>query len=301
MDAAATGQDLTKLEIEIVGGLHKGAKLSLHLGDYTVGSTPDADIVIRDADVDAEHAILRVDRWAVHVEAVGGDVAVGEKLIMRGHGCRVRMPNTIVVGNARLELKRAGEASVVPEALRPITQVIASRPLLVAAGIVGCALVFSVASTGFPMLTTTPEPKVTGTTSQEAVSDEMVKEAASKTKEKFLSAGVTSVNVTAADKRIVVSGAVSKRDAGAVASTERWFDETYGSRIVLTTNLNVSEKVPAFRLQAVWYGERPYVILEDGRHIYEGATMDNGWRLQKIANDRVLLNKDGESLALTYR
>lgn len=301
MNAAATGHDTATLEIQIVDGLHKGAQISLNLGDYTVGSSPNADIVIRDAGVAAEHAILRIDRSAVFVEAIGGDVMAGEKLIRKDLGCRIRMPETLSVGKSLLEMKRIGEVSALPEVLQPISHAITSRPLLVAAGVVACALVFSVASRGLPILTQPKSPDVTGATGSQAVTDDMVKEAAGKIKEKFVAAGVTSVNVNAADKHIVVSGAVSKRDQTTVSNTEKWFDETYRGNIVLTMDLKVSEKVPAFRLQGVWYGDRPYVVLEDGTHYYEGATMNNGWRLQKIADDRIVLNKDGESLALTYR
>jgi hypothetical protein len=51
--------------------------------------------------------------------------------------------------------------------------------------------------------------------------------------------------------------------------------------------------------QAVWLGPQPYVINERGRRLYPGAGLDDGWVLQRIENDRVVLVRDGRQFELT--
>ena len=48
-------------------------------------------------------------------------------------------------------------------------------------------------------------------------------------------------------------------------------------------------------------GERPYVITAEGNRYYKGAFLNNGWKIKDIADGRILLTKDGETLALVYR
>ena len=294
-------------ELEIVGGLHKGASIALDDGEYSIGSTANAGIILTDAGVAPQHAILRIDRFATHIEATGGDVGVNGKLITQDHGCRVRLPGAIAIGEARIKLTRAGEGSgLVPGALAPLANFVSARPFMAAGSIVFCALAFSIASRGLPI---SPNPSVQGPVkgngekASAAVTPSLVQEAATKLSTQLRSVGINSLKITPADQHVAVSGSVARRDANAWANTQQWFDETYSGRIVLTANVAVgdSKDLPAIRLQAIWYGERPYVILEDGSHYYEGAVLDSGWTLQRIAEDRVVLQKGGETLALTYR
>ena len=58
--------------------------------------------------------------------------------------------------------------------------------------------------------------------------------------------------------------------------------------------------MPTLQIQAVWYGEHPYVLAADGEHYFKGAILDNGWMIRDIGEDRMLLAKDGETVMLTY-
>src|SRR5262249_985359 len=94
----------TKLQLDVVGGLHRGVALAPDPGTYRIGSSPQADIVLRDHGVAPEHAILRLDRTAVRIDAIGGDIGLNHHLIPAAHGCRARMPLDIALGEARLHL-----------------------------------------------------------------------------------------------------------------------------------------------------------------------------------------------------
>ena len=314
-----------KPELEVVGGFHSGVSLALEEGSYSIGSTPNADIVLRDKGVAPEHALLRIEGRNIRIEAVGGDLGVGDELITQGHGCKLRLPIEIAMGDARVKLSNHGfsEAAFLPEKLQPIGRFAAGRPIMTAGGVIICALAVSIAARQAPAPTKVAEapsePKLALTKTAyysdvdtltkftnrttDATPQSTADEAAAQLIAKLKSVNIHSLKVTTADKRVIITGSLTKREAAAWTLVQQWFDESYGGRLVLTANVAIGEgkSAPTLRLQAIWYGERPYVITEEGAHFYEGAMLDSGWVLQRIAEDRVVLEREGESLALTYR
>lgn len=312
----------SKPELEVVGGFHNGVSLFLDEGIYSIGSTADADIVLRDPGVASEHALLRIEGGAMRIEAMGGDLGIGEELITQGHGCKLRLPVDIAMGDARLRLSHPGakSAGLLGGSFQPVGQFLSKRPFAAAGGVIVCALAVSVATHETPLpkvaeAETAPKLAVTKTAYYADVetlgkfggktdpSQSAVEEAATQLIARLKSVSITSLRVTTADKRILVAGSLTKREAAAWTSAQQWFDETYSGRVVLTANVAIGENksAPNLRLQAIWFGERPYVITEEGAHFYEGALLDNGWVLQRIAEDRIVLEREGESQALTYR
>jgi hypothetical protein len=292
------------LKLEIIKGLHQGADISLNLGDYVLGSAPEADIVLQDENVAPEHAILRVDRFAVHVEAQGGDVSVGEKTVNVGFGCRVRMPATIAIGGAELALSRNNPGtSLIPEPLQPLHHAIVARPLLAISGAILFVLLFSVASRGVPASpkTDTSNVDLPNVVIASSVAPTLVNEAADQLDKQLKSNGL-SLKVTPSDQYITISGKLAKRDVPAWTDTQRWFDKTYHGGVTLVPEVITvdAQDKPQFRMQALWYGTRPHIILEDGTRRYEGTTLNDGWRLQQIGKDRIVFQKESEWYVLRF-
>src|SRR5262249_23766428 len=96
------------MQLDIVGGLHSGVHLPLDEGDYAIGSSAEADIVLRDEGVEPQHVIICITGNEVRVEAIGGDVQVNDEDVAAGHGCRLRLPATLAIGTASLALARLG-------------------------------------------------------------------------------------------------------------------------------------------------------------------------------------------------
>ena len=315
-----------KPQLEVTGGLHNGVSLALDEGSYSIGSTAGADIVLRDAGVASEHALLRIEGGSVRIEAMGGDLGVGDDLVTQGHGCKLRMPVELALGEARLRLSHpsAVEAGLFAGKFQPVTNFLARRPMMAAGGVICAALAVSVAThespAPFKAAEAGQEPRLAvtkaayysdveqlgkfgGKPDPVAAQHSSVEEAATQLMAKLKSMNIQSLKVTSGDKRVAVAGSLTKREAAAWTAVQQWFDETYAGRVVLTANVAIGESksAPSLRLQAVWFGERPYVITEEGAHFYEGALLDNGWILQRIAEDRLVLEREGEALALTYR
>ena len=104
--------------------------------------------------------------------------------------------------------------------------------------------------------------------------------------------------------QVVVSGSITKQQTDAWTEAQQWFDAAYRGRLVLVANVTSTEAkkpTPVVNVQAVWFGERPYIITAEGNRYYKGAFLDNGWAIKDIADGRILLAKDGETMALVVR
>lgn len=200
--------------------------------------------------------------------------------------------------------------------LQPLTGIAAEHPILVTAGTLCCVLAMSFAAGGLPSsspvplkvaesgLETEPHPLPAKPKSMAQQSGADINAAVERFSEHLTAAGLGSLKVKASDRRVAVSGSLTTREAESWAAAQRWFDDTFAGRIVLTATVAIGEAraLPtALRLQAIWFGERPYVITEDGLRYFPGAFLDNGWIIQEIAENRVVLAKDGETMALTFR
>jgi Inner membrane component of T3SS, cytoplasmic domain/Inner membrane component of T3SS, periplasmic domain len=329
-----SASDLAKVTFEVLSGLHGGVLLRLENGDYQIGSTAEADIVLRDPGVAPAHAILGVQRGAIRLEATGGDVGIGEQMISKGHGCRLKLPLDLSLGEACFRLSAVESQS-------------AGRLHWAIAGIAVCFIVFAGLLTigsfhyddlhaagtlpsGLVRLAGVPPSPSTVPTSTVPTSSvppldrperdqdiDRVRSQVERSKKpgvdidealQELTARINGTNirnlrVSAAQGRLLVSGLLDKRDVAAWSEVERWFDQTYQGRVILTTNFSVGggQTMPVLQLRAVWFGEGPYVVTADGRHLTVGAGLDNGWTIKEIGQDRTVLAKDGESVPQSYR
>lgn len=323
----ASRHNITTLpELRVVGGLHKGVCVALEGDSYSLGSTANEDIVLRDAGVKPQHAVLRIVGQDVRVEAMGGDLTVGGELLLVGHGCRLRMPVDILIGEASLHLSRNGDStSLIAKHVQPAIAQIVKRPMIAASGVLFCALVATVASNGVQQSTdehitklNLNEVQTAALVSEQHVNDSgalppgqseplngtSIEHAKAKLSEMLQAAGILTLNVEALDGQLLVNGRISEEQELAWLATQRWFDETYaGKAIVLTSQVAIGGgSTPDLRLGAIWYGERPYVVLDDGLQYYEGANLGSGWVVQKITEDRLILKHPfkNETFALTY-
>jgi hypothetical protein len=307
----------TKLEFEVIAGVHRGVALTLDKADYCIGRSPQSHIVLSDPGIAPEHAVLRDEGATVRIDATGGDVSVERKLIPQGYGCRVRLPADVALGEARLHLSR-------PARQRSNTSGswLVNKPIALAGALICLALSVTAVALGLPQM-----PKVNGV--QTAVGDANVAadldvtsataaarrkngsgipsaataaQAARELNARLDAANIRALRVTTIDGRLAVSGKLPKAQTLEWTTIQQWFDQTYGSRIVLTANVtdDGGRAMPTLGLQAIWYGDHPYIITAQGERYYQGAVLDNGWIIREIAADRLLLAKGGDTVALTY-
>ncbi|MGX5844384.1 SctD/MshK family protein [Mesorhizobium sp. ArgA1] len=306
----ATGHSIA---LSVTQGFHAGAELSLVEPLYTIGSSTESDIVLRDGGIAPIHARLRRRGSQFEIEAVGGDVilATGET-IREGHGSRCRLPLTISVGDARIRL-------VSPE--RPPNRwSVTNRPLLVAGSVLIAVFAVSVAANGFSFAKPDIGEQVSsqdvkpirmafaGEAGQEVLDDSSpariqgAADAESQLKLRLEQSGMSTLTVQQSPGRLVVSGMIPNEKSGVWTETQSWFDEAFGAHITLVSNVMIgnAEQAPRLTLQAIWYGERPYVIAADGARYHEGAFTNDGWTIKHIGETELLLTKGGATVALKY-
>jgi hypothetical protein len=303
------------IKFEIVAGAHQGAVLTLDGTNYRIGSSPNADIVLSDAGIAPEHAVLRVDRGSVSVGATGGNITVDRESLPLSRGCRVNLPVSITVGAAQIHLSDPDQIIQSPGPFRQLLTTagvtvcaalaiaIAAQEWRGAAGLSPVAVTVGSADAGAAEpsppqqeLSAANAPNPSGPTAEDAMGALNTRLDGSK---------IRSLHISAENGRLVATGTLTKQEAAEWAAIQQWFDQTYGGRFVLTTRIeppSSARALPALQLQSIYYGEpRPYIMTADGEHYFKGAVLDNGWILRDITEDRVLLGKDGETAALTYR
>jgi hypothetical protein len=310
--ARRSGPALDGVALEIVSGLHGGVRLMLESGEYGIGSTPGADIILRDSGVMPGHAILGVQRGRVRLEATGGDVGAGKQVISQGHGCLLRLPFELSLGGASMRLSRI---------VTPAT----GRSRFAIASLAACsavAVVFTIGllreevragpnrvATNLPSSETRAGIATPGREDGSADANAparpipLIAEAMHELGDRINAANLQTLRVSAVEGRLAVSGALGPQDTPAWSAIQQWFDQAYRGRLVLTTNIGFGESraMPMLQLRAVWFGERPYIITAEGAHFNQGAILDNGWVIQDIGQDRIVLSKKAETVALTYR
>jgi hypothetical protein len=375
--SAAVSSSPSTFVLESTAGFHRGVRLELEPGDVRIGSRAGADIVLRDAGIAAEHAVLRVGRRTIDLHAIGGEVRVGEKIIENGYGCALQAPIDLTIGEARLRISIGRnqapaptpvEAGVAPARPRISKAIMIAGALLLAVPALGLAAMRPAAKANDLTSVTRAEARAlaqaqalgsdnptlaaasklmadlpaadrkfiehclsvrTGISVREAIAELNgcdrqpspslaaalngtspngaalnAEEAGRKLTERLDASGLSGLRVSAAGGQVTVAGSITKQQTGAWTEAQQWFDAAYRGRLVLVANVTTTEAkkaAPVMNVQAVWFGERPYVITTEGNRYYKGAFLDNGWTIKDIVDGRILLAKDGETLALVYR
>lgn len=307
---------LSRPTLEVVTGLHRGVCLVLDKDAYRIGSTTEADIVLRDVGLKSDHALLRVERMDLIVEARGGDVGFDGGMLAQGHGCRMRYPVELSFGEARIRIVGPQEdvgKNVLSKSWRSALHIISRRPLAFSVfalcSVLAVLILPRVAPTGDGSASVPAVPRAASDAERGGQSGAepaaLAGEALRQIKERLQAAGIATLKASVMDGRISVSGVLSNREAAAWMTIQQWFDETYAGRLVLTARVAMGDisgsPAPDFRVQAIWFGDHSYVVTEQGTRHEQGSFLDSGWLLSEIHENRVVLSRGGETFTISYR
>ena len=289
----------------VLAGAHAGASLSLDQAEWQVGSSADCDVILSDPDIAGEHFKLRLGKYqSVTVEATGAEVRVNDMDVAKGSGYQGKLPVRIHAGSAIVELLAAPSGSRSPIRFPALASWFNRNAAVAGGSVAGLCLLlypFIAMSDADASAPKALPAAATATPAAEPIAKPAVEDAESALNARLGEAGLERLRVDAQGSYLQVAGEVNVREMEQWRGVQRWFDETYGRTHLLHGTVRLREAVanPRVRFQAVWSGENPYVIGERGQRLYPGAAVNDGWMLQRIESDRVILARDGQEFSLT--
>lgn len=286
--------------LDITRGLHQGVHLALDSAVYTIGSAASADLILSDAGIAERHMVLRFVDGRVAVEALGGDVLVvgphGQQTrIPMGNGHRARLPLEIGIGDARLRLD-SDSPTQAPTAPASIWR---SKMHWILALILMCLCVGAFAFRSEP---TAPAPVAVSAELRKAPAP-LVTAAQARLwfEQQLLAADLKGIKVSEAGAQLLAEGAYDPTQKARWIALQQAYDQQFGQQVMLQANVGVRSEIarPRVRFQAVWFGANPYVINDSGKRLYPGAALNDGWMLERIENNEVILARGEERFTLT--
>jgi hypothetical protein len=288
--------------LSITHGLHQGVNLTLDNAVYIIGSASSADLILSDAGIAERHMVLRFVDGRVAVEALGGDVVVvglhGQQiLIPKGKGHRARLPLQIGLGEARLRLDNSSSSPERVPAAAPAS--IWRRKLhwlLALVLMVLCVSAFALR--GEPTAPVAVAVSAPAHASQVPVN---TAQAHIWLEQQLFAADLKGIRISESGGQLIAEGAYDPTQKPRWIALQQAYDQRFGQQVLLQTNVAPHSEIarPRVRFQAVWFGTNPYVINDSGRRLYPGAALTDGWMLERIENNQVILAKGEERFTLT--
>ncbi|AWI59913.1 SctD/MshK family protein [Sinorhizobium fredii] len=289
------------MTLDVLKGVHSGVSLPLEKGDYLIGSGADCDLMLSDRDVSAHHMRLQFAGSEVMVEAIGADLVVDGTTVPVGHGLQVRIPVTVTLGGARLNLSRPGREAAGRKAEK------SSRASWMLGGVAAFSLL-TIAAVQAGVAQVDHRPSTVGldatalTTGTVAPSAPSPQDVAAALAARLRETGLSDLKIEADGTRVSVSGAVDDEARKSWGEVQAWFDRSYGTNYVLTSLVGeaVPTTTPKFNLQAIWFGETPYAISADGARLYKGAALEDGWYIKDIRDGSLTAARQREEFVLRF-
>jgi hypothetical protein len=304
-----TGTPEGEYSIRISTGRHAGASIALVPGNYVLGAGADADIVLTDDGIEANHLELRLGRGICRLRSLDGSVRVSERLLGLGARAEIKLPSEFHVGAVTVVLSPPASLPAPP---RHRGRLLAGAGAIAVLCCVGGLVLWgqsafgtNVASAmGLPGRSAVAERTPAGRMAPPAAGSSASGGAAAAAA--ALAARLSSVGmggliaVRAAGNTVEASGSIQPEGKGDWTDTQMWFDETYKGQFTLMQQVRVEAGAasPKLAIQGIWAGAEPYVISGDGEKFGIGGVLPGGWRIETIERQQVVVSRHGERLGL---
>lgn len=316
--------DTDNLNLAVEGGLHVGVRQEVPFGPVRVGSDVAADIVLRDDGIEPFHLVIEHDGERIRLEALADGVDIeGVGVLSQGESCHLELPVVTSLGAARLRWFVPAVPAVdppMPQTSRLLRLLHGRSDWVVGVVAILCAgFVVSnqVADAAFSNRDARPveqgdsaHPKVAGLPDSVTGSGAAAAPKAATSPDSAIGvvraqiskAGLLNVSVTPGGAGVVMAtGTIEPAAAGSWQAVQQWFDEHFAGELTLVNAVTTkAEKLPSsIAIEAVWRGASPHLIVR-GQKYALGSTLDAGWTIDGIEEDRVLLKRDGRVVAVRY-
>jgi type III secretion protein D len=295
-------------KLSILSGSHKGACPSLGSSDIAIGSSLDADIILTDPSIAPMHARLSCGYFALEIRALDAAVVAGGKEVAPGESLKLAYPARFRLGDVEAECA-GGQGDVIVPGISNAAVIAAAFGvlLILAAGLAVPSL--QRAANGSARYSGTAEDAAKLPGSRQAGNSPTIISTNPNTtetailalRERLTLAGLQSIQVSAEDGIARARGNVTQAQEEAWRGVELWFDSAFGQQIMLQAEVAISApkiQNSPISIQAVWAGNKPYLIDDHGDKYFEGSLLRDRWVVEKIENKRVILRRNDEILSL---
>ena len=268
---------------EIASGPNAGASVTLAPGRYRLGSDIANDIVLADPAVSPSHAVLDVARDRADITALQPGVMLQRRQLHTGQPAGLKCGTVITLGETRLKL----DGRPVPARRRREASIVVCLALL---GLAGAGAAYHGASPVAVAAAQADQPptgRAVSVTLARAVEDFRAHLANAR-----LTPGL---DVSASDGVVLATGTVLPQDRAAWLDAQKWFDGHIGAQYALADHVSVTTPadLPKLDVAAVSMAPVPNVITRDGQHYTVGAVLQDGWSVDSITPNDVIL-RSGE-------
>lgn len=310
----------TAIRLFVLSGFHGGARCDLPGGESSVGSGTSDTVVLSDAGILPGHVTLGMQDASVILCAAHDGVALDGAALASGTPVAAVPPFDLALAGVALHCE-AGPGAVrnaLPAASRVLLAV-ARFPVLrspwglsalvcaaVAVLIIPPAMssIASGTKPGQPVADPVPferpatppsvaKPSVAPGSGSSALAD------ATRALQAELAAGaLAGVQVSVADGAILARGQLEPQSEAGWRLVQQQFDSRYGRGATLIDEVRfTATPAPKIAVDAVWTGPNPNVVIK-GQKFFEGATLPNGFLVERIAPGELLVMRDGRRQAL---
>ena len=285
------------MNVDVLSGAHSGVSQRATGGALTIGSDPSCDLILFADPVAGRHvSVVPRSGWgsSVVVKALDGEVTLDNGQVLEpGQWAEARMPLDLSIEGTHVTVSRTVNPH---EFAKPAVAVAIALALIV----VGPNIV----DTAFSSVSRTMQPITVAAPTAPAVVPVEVSEGAAIV-ETFRDRVRTAqlghlIEVTeGADGTVLASGEIGRENGRDWRRVLQWYDAMpQAPELVNAVRVGKAPEMPS--IASVWLLGEPEITLATGEKLREGDRARGGWLVKAIAEDGVVLSRNGSDVAITF-
>ena len=323
----------------VLSGLHAGAWCELSEGECSIGSGVTDAVILSDPGIAFGHLLLDVQGASATIHPAHGGMTVNGMDLSPGEPAIAALPFELTLAGVALRCEaeqdeaRDVQDDAPADAARP-SPMVRLLPLLKSAWRLP-AVAFTVLApfviapamssvtpdtekAGQPVAelavtqgladpTETADPASLMVASKLSVTPEpppsLLADAVRELQAELAARSLSDIQLTASDGLIMARGQLAPQSEAEWRRLHQWFDgrySRYGREATLVDEVRFNAvPLPKIAVDAVWTGRNPNVVIK-GQRFFEGATLPNGFQLERISPGVLLVVREGQRMALKF-
>lgn len=277
------------LRLEIADGPNAGAVVSLAPGRYRLGSDTGDDIVLADRDIAPSHAVLQVTADHADITPLAGGIVLQRSALKTGQPKMLKRGAVMTIGGTRIRVAAAETA----QRRLGRTLITACLALL---GVMGAAVVYHSAA---PVSVGATEARAAATVTRATPT---LGDAVAGFRRYLTDAGLAGkVRISTLGGVVLASGNIQAGDRETWLDAQKWFDGHLSSQFALRDTVRVAQTPdpPQLAIAAVSMEPVPNVVTQDGQRLVVGAVLQDGWQIDRITLNEIILRRSGREVRIT--